>query len=48
MIEGSDLRNFLRDKLIRTFVKKGVSVQRKYDPTDTCFELIPCLYACQH
>ena len=24
-IQGDDLRNFLREKLIRTFVKKGVS-----------------------
>lgn len=28
-IQGNDLRDFLRDKLIRTFVKKGVSAKRE-------------------
>lgn len=27
MIEGAEFRNFLRDKLIRTFVKKGVRIE---------------------
>lgn len=40
VIQGDDLRNFLKDKLIRTFVKKGVR------PVGACSLLACSLLAC--